>query len=87
LSYAGAEYHSVYGRIRSYWKTENGKLTMHVIIPPNTTANIHVPAESVDKIYDGDVTVNQAEGIRVTGTLDNRIILKVGSGEYRIEVR
>ncbi len=46
LAYAKAELESPYGLIRSYWKYQEGKLLLEVVIPPNTTAAIYLPHAS-----------------------------------------
>ncbi len=38
-----ASFDSVYGTIRSAWSCENGKITVDVTIPANTTAEIYLP--------------------------------------------
>jgi len=44
IGYADVSYNSVYGLIRSSWKTNGSRLTMKVEIPPNT-AEIYVPVQ------------------------------------------
>ncbi|MEI9921520.1 MAG: glycoside hydrolase family 78 protein [Bacteroidota bacterium] len=49
LTSASAEYQTYYGKIRSSWKIENGKVLLDVEIPANTKATIYVPGgETVD---------------------------------------
>lgn len=43
LSYAAASYESMYGKIESNWKVENGKFYLSVTIPPNTKATVKLP--------------------------------------------
>lgn len=43
---AGAEFESVYGKIKSEWECRNGKIRIHVEIPANTTAVICLPEKS-----------------------------------------
>ena len=38
-----ASYQSVHGRIASQWETTGGQLMLTATIPPNTTAEVHVP--------------------------------------------
>ena len=47
LSWLKSSYESVQGTIVSEWSVKNGKLTMRVVVPPNTTAQIFVPARNV----------------------------------------
>ena len=49
-----AFFDSVYGMIRSAWKCENGKITVDITIPPNTTAQVILPEkEGIQKIGSG----------------------------------
>jgi alpha-L-rhamnosidase len=86
LNYAKAEYHSVYGKIVSYWQRKNGKLKFKVVIPANTTTEIHIPAKGVDQILENNTPVSGDQDIKVTGIKDGRVILETGSGEYNFEV-
>jgi len=43
LKSASAEYETYYGKIKSSWKVENGKVQLDVEIPANTKATIYVP--------------------------------------------
>ncbi|MCL2322436.1 MAG: glycoside hydrolase family 78 protein [Oscillospiraceae bacterium] len=43
LTWAKAELNTPYGLVCSHWKLEDGKFTLNVKIPPNTTAEIELP--------------------------------------------
>ncbi len=43
LTFAKADFESIYGKISSDWKIENEKFVLEVEIPPNTTAKVFVP--------------------------------------------
>ena len=43
LTWAKGHYDSVYGRIESSWKIENGMFYYDFVIPPNTTALVRLP--------------------------------------------
>ena len=38
LDYVYADLDTYYGKASSHWKRENGRLSLDVVIPPNTTA-------------------------------------------------
>ncbi|MGE5393206.1 MAG: glycoside hydrolase family 78 protein [Candidatus Saccharibacteria bacterium] len=82
LKNADASFNSLYGKIRSAWKIEGGKLVYEVTIPANTTATITLPAAQGDQL-----TLNgQALPVAVKQTLkqlDNGVSLNVGSGNYQ----
>ena len=47
LTAVSASYDSIAGKIVSEWKRTGSNVTYHVIIPPNTTATVYVPPESL----------------------------------------
>lgn len=47
LAWLKSSYESVRGKIVSEWSVKNGKLTMRVVVPPNTQAEVVVPASKV----------------------------------------
>ena len=53
FTFVKCEYQSVYGKVKSGWKRENGKTVYTVTIPSNTTAKIVLP--------DGERTVHAGE--------------------------
>ncbi len=85
LSYAKAEYHSVYGKILSHWQLAGDKLKLKVIIPANTTAQIHIPAKGVEQILENNTPVSGDQNIKVAGIKDGWVVLETGSGEYNFE--
>jgi alpha-L-rhamnosidase len=75
LTRAKAEFESMYGKVISGWKLENGKMFYQVEIPPNTTATIVLPLQKP-----GLVKMN---GKKLQMKNGNRFV--VGSGKYQIE--
>ncbi len=46
LTYAKADFESLYGKISSSWKIENGEISISITIPPNTTASLFLPRKT-----------------------------------------
>ncbi len=61
-----------YGELLSNWKLENGRFDWEVIVPPNTTATLHVPANGTQKLLNGELVSEAAQ--------------TVGAGRHRIVV-
>jgi len=71
LTWVKASYDSVRGKIVSDWRIKNGKFTLQVTVPPNTTATVFVPGKSA-KTSDA-VLLRQDEG---------QTVFTVGSGVH-----
>jgi alpha-L-rhamnosidase len=82
LTWAAASYKSAYGEIKSRWDVKDGKFTLHVTIPPNTTATVYVPSSDGSEIKESGHSVEQAEGVTFVRWVGNSGVFEVGSGEY-----
>jgi alpha-L-rhamnosidase len=76
LTWAKGSYHSIRGAIVSDWKIENGAFTLRTKIPPNTKAEVWIPAEGSKDIKEG---TNSILPLRWE---DGYAVIEVGSGEY-----
>jgi alpha-L-rhamnosidase len=75
LTWAKAEFESIYGKIVSDWKLENGKMIYQVEIPPNTTATIVLPLQMPGLVKMNGKNMDLKTGYRIG----------IGSGNYQIE--
>ena len=83
LTWARGHYDSMHGRIASDWRIEGGRVTLDVTVPPNTTAEVIVPAASADVVTEGGQPVSQAPGVRFVRAAGGSAVFEVGSGRYR----
>jgi alpha-L-rhamnosidase len=82
LSWARGTYHSIRGTIASDWRIEGGRIILNVTIPPNTTANVFVPARDQTTITEGGAPAAQAPGVTFVRTDAGAAVYRVGSGVY-----
>lgn len=54
FSYARAEYNSVYGKVLSQWERVKNKIIFTIHVPPNTTAEIRLPGDSLAIMESGE---------------------------------
>jgi alpha-L-rhamnosidase len=87
LEYAQGEFNSPYGLIKSSWKLEEDALFWEVIVPPNTSATAYVPTTGDDHILEGNIPVEDAQGVTFIKHLDNASLYELAPGLYRFEVR
>ena len=82
LTFASADYNSVYGKIASSWKLVEGDLFLNVEIPANTTATIYIPSTNQSKITEGGKATDKVMGVEFVKIENYRAVYKVGSGKY-----
>jgi hypothetical protein len=86
LAWVKASYNSVYGKIESHWIVEKGKLSLNVVIPPNTTAVVYVPVKDGAKITEGGKPAEHATGVKYLRWEDGAAVYDVVSGRYSFSV-
>lgn len=84
MSFAKGYYDSVYGKISSEWKWENGKWTYKTTVPPNTSATLYLPANNVSQITESGKSIAQWKGIKQE---NGNVVLPLVSGEYVFEIK
>lgn len=87
LTSAKAYRKSMYGKIVSDWKIENGVFTWNIEVPVNTTATVYVPATGMDSVTEGGMSVHGCDGIRSARMEHDRAVLEVGAGRYLFKSR
>ncbi len=74
LTFASATYQSPYGLVVSNWQVKDGVMVWNVVVPPNSTGTLVVPAKNPK-----DVLIN--------GKAVDKLKVEVASGTYRIEAK
>ena len=82
MTFVKGHYDSMYGRIESGWKIENGQLIYLATVPANTTATVYFPANDAAVIFEGGKPISSVKEIQVTGKEEGYLLLKLGSGKY-----
>lgn len=87
LSFASANYESRYGTIISKWSVKDNKIRYDIVIPPNTTALVSLPASGKECVTYNGVGVIQADDITEVSYDMGYLTFKVNSGEYSFDVK
>lgn len=87
LTFAEAEYHSIYGVIKSSWKLQNGIIMLDIEIPANTTASIYLPTAIKENITESGKSIDTVSEIQFVKVEAGRTLLNLGSGKYHFEVK
>lgn len=82
LEFASADYNSLYGKISSSWKLEDGNFYLDLEIPTNTTATVYLPSPDYTKVTEGGNSIKSAAGIKYIKSENDRVIFALGSGKY-----
>ena len=91
LQAVSASYDSVRGTIGSAWRRQGGAFEWDIVVPPNASARVFVPAVGPEAVFESgasaEVPAGRAEGVRFVAVEDGRVIYEIGSGRYRLRVR
>ena len=82
LKFASASYRSMYGTIESAWQNKDGTFQWHIVIPPNTTATVYVPAKDAKSVTEAGQPAAEAEGVKFLRMEVGTAVYEVGSGSY-----
>lgn len=87
INAANASFDSPYGLISSDWKKNGNELGITIVVPPNTTALVYLPASGSSVITESGKPVAEIRDIKSLGVKDGNMIMEVGSGKYRFAVK
>jgi alpha-L-rhamnosidase len=87
LTKAAATLQTNYGTASSSWTISGDEFTLEVEIPANTTADIYIPAANADAITESGKPLTGIKEIKATGTNDQYVVVKAGSGKYRFATK
>ena len=82
LDWANTSYNSTRGLISTAWTNTGGVINLDVVIPPNTTAQIFVPATNASVVTESGLPAGSAPGVTYVGMSNNCAVYSVGSGHY-----
>jgi hypothetical protein len=84
ITHTKSSYQSPYGLISTEWTKKDGKLSLNVTIPVNTSARIYLPPSDIKKVKESGRSIENKD-FQYTNS-DKNLILKVGSGSYKFEL-
>ncbi|WP_432714482.1 family 78 glycoside hydrolase catalytic domain [Pedobacter sp.] len=82
-----SSYESPYGLIATDWKKADGSFELKLTIPANTMATVYIPAQKAQSIIEGDALVKDRQEINLVGYENDRVIIKIGSGNYHFKIQ
>ena len=82
LSQASARLHTVYGEIVSAWTISEGKFSLELTVPPNTSATLHLPSRLNEPILEDGRDAAESQEITALGRRNNIATYQLSSGSY-----
>ncbi|MGE5419149.1 MAG: family 78 glycoside hydrolase catalytic domain [Chloroflexota bacterium] len=83
MKWARGFYDSMYGKIFSSWKVENGVLTYEATVPANTTATLYLPASSFESVTENGKKPSKARGLTFIKYENGKAVYELNPGSYR----
>jgi alpha-L-rhamnosidase len=77
-----ASLESEFGPISCAWELEGDQLTCRVVIPPNTEAQLLLPAMDPDAVRESGKPLSDAPGVQGWSVESSELSIQLGSGEY-----
>ncbi|MCC7291593.1 MAG: family 78 glycoside hydrolase catalytic domain [Phycisphaerales bacterium] len=85
VTWAKGSYDSLHGRVAVGWKLEAKLLRLSVEVPPNTTAEVHVPTSDPASVTEDGKPLAKAAGAKFLRAGAGAALYELGSGTYTIE--
>jgi alpha-L-rhamnosidase len=87
IAWAKGTYRSIRGPIECEWHQSDAEFRLRVVIPPNTSARVHLPCASVEKAQLDGKPLAVASDATVDGVKDGEVVCRIGSGNYEFVTR
>jgi len=85
LTWAKGRYESIRGPIVSEWAIQASTLSLHIEIPPNTSATVFVPTANAAAITEGGTPAAQASGLTFLRMEEECAVYEAEPGSYSFE--
>jgi alpha-L-rhamnosidase len=87
ITHAKARYDSVNGVIESSWALEGGEFRLHLVVPPNAEAEVHVPTSDPSSVTEGGEPIAKSTDIELIRKEEGSVIVGVESGVFDFDSR
>ena len=86
LNWVKTSYESLYGRIVSQWRLKEGMVQVHVIVPPNATATLVLPAEDAADVRESGLPLADAAGVGEVREEQELVKVELMPGRYAFTI-
>lgn len=77
---------SPYGKVVSEWERNDGQVKLHVEVPVNSSAVVKLPYADGQKISEGGIGLEKADGVLSYKVVNDEMHVYAGSGSYFFEI-
>ncbi|MFI7423843.1 family 78 glycoside hydrolase catalytic domain [Nonomuraea sp. NPDC049684] len=81
IGWARTAHRTRHGQVEISWRLTDGRLALDVVVPPNTRAEVHVPAPP-ERVTEGGRPAAEAEGVTFDRLDKGAAVYRVGAGSY-----
>lgn len=82
LTSAAASLNTPYGKVSSSWKIEDDEFKLEVVIPPNTSSEIEIPADTSKVLNVNNAVFEENENLKLINKTENAYIVLAHPGTY-----
>src|SRR5271157_2740616 len=87
MTWVNVKLDTYYGTIISRWSREQDATIFKIHVPPNTTAEIHLPCTYPPSITENGIPIFFDEDKTMHNKYNDRVVINVGSGDYSFSVK
>ncbi|WP_396635214.1 family 78 glycoside hydrolase catalytic domain [Maribacter sp. R86514] len=87
INMASASLDTPYGKASSSWKIENNNFYLNTVIPANTTAEIHIPYNTIDSLLENGNTFKENSNLKIINIEKNAIKIMAQPGSYNFHTK
>ncbi|MEW6193791.1 MAG: family 78 glycoside hydrolase catalytic domain [Bacteroidota bacterium] len=85
ISFVKSSLNTMNGKIISSWKKKGKKITMNIVIPVNSTAEIFIPAINNEAVTANGLAIQNFKEVQINKFENSLLSIKAGSGKYKFE--
>ncbi|WP_417444152.1 family 78 glycoside hydrolase catalytic domain [Joostella sp.] len=85
LTSASAKLNTPYGEVSSAWEIKNDNFILEVVIPPNTSGNVIIPANSSKGLVLNGQVFKDSSKVKLVNTTSSSFEIHVEAGTYKFE--
>jgi len=85
LQYARVEFNSRYGVISSRWERDDANIRLTVVIPPNTSSEVHLVGAKLENVIANGKPLLQGGNFQSVSENSDEVCVNLGSGTYDFE--